>query len=121
MNLSASELAQLQVNQGGYLPDTCALQTLTRTSDGMGGWTEAWSDTHTSVACRLSPLRSAQTEQVEGGQLAAISQWILTVAHDQAIDETMRVVHSGETYEIARLADTHSNRTARRAYLQRLD
>ena len=121
MSLSASELSQLRSDASDYLPDTCTIQTVAQTSDGMGGWTEAWSNTYTSVACRLAPEQTAQTEGLEGEQMAAVTRWVLTVAYDQAIDETMRVVHDSETYEVARLDDTHSNRTAKRAHLARLD
>ena len=54
-------------------------------------------------------------------EVQAITRWVLTVAHNQAISEQDRVVHGGETYEVARVDDTHSNRTARRAYLVRVD
>lgn len=121
MNLSTAELAQLRSDAEDYLPDTCTLQTVAKTSDGMGGWTEVWSDTYTSVTCRLAPEQTAQTEGMTAAQIAAITRWVLTIHHDQAIDETMRVVHDSETYEVVRLDDTHSNRTAKRAHLVRLD
>lgn len=121
MTLSTQEVAQLRAEQSAFLPDTCILQTVTRTSDGQGGWAESWANTHTSVSCRLSPVTVSQVEMVEGGQVQAASRWVLTVAYNQALDETMRVVHSSETYEIEHLEDTHSNRTAKRAYLRRLD
>ena len=56
MTLSTLEIARLRSEQGDYLPDTCTLQTLSRTSDSQGGWTETWSNTYTSVPCRLAPL-----------------------------------------------------------------
>ena len=121
MNLSTGELDQLRADAEAYLPDTCTLQTVALTSDGMGGYTAVWSNTYTSVACRMSPEQTAQTEGMTGGQIAAITRWVLTIHHDQAIDETMRVVHDSETYEVSRLDDTHSNRTAKRAHLVRLD
>ena len=121
MTLSTQELTQLRANAQSFLPDSCTIQTVTRTGDGQGGWTETYANTYTSVSCRLSPIRTSQVELVEGAQVQAASRWVLTVAHNQAIDETMRVVHSSETYEIEHLEDTHSNKTAKRAYLRRLD
>jgi hypothetical protein len=121
VGLSTAELARLRADAEDYLPDTCTIQTVSRASDGLGGWTETWSNTYTGVACRLAPVQTAQGEIVEGEQVSALTRWILTVAHDQALDETMRVVHGGETYEVAHLEDTHSNRTAKRVYLRRLD
>lgn len=121
MTLSTLELAMLRADQADYWPDTCTLQVVTRIDDEQGGWTETWADTYTNVSCRLSPMATSQVEMVEGAQIQAASRWVLTVAHNQALDETMRVVHSSETYEIEHLEDTHSNRTAKRAYLRRLD
>lgn len=121
MNLSTLELAQLRADQAGYWPDTCTIQTVTRTSDGQGGYTDSWANTYTSVACRLAPEQGKYVESLEGEQLTVITSWVLTVAYNQALDETMRVVHGSETYEIVQLEDTHSYRTAKRAHLRRMD
>lgn len=120
MNLSSNELTQLRADQADYFPDTCTLQTVSLASDGMGGQTPTWSNTHTSVACRVY-YEQGGSEEMQGGQPASESQWVLTVAHNQTLTEKMRCVHDSETYEIVRLADTHSNRTAKRAYMVRLD
>ena len=119
--LSTQELAQLRADAEDYLPDTCTLQTVTRTKDAQGYWAEAWADTYTNVPCRLAPQRMARAEGIEGDKLAAVTGWVLTLHHDQAVDETMRVVHDGETYEISQLEDTHSNRTAKRVQMRRVD
>ena len=121
MALSTLELSQLRTDASDYLPDMGTLQTVARTSDSMGGWTEEWTSTYTSVACRLAPARATRDETLRGEQISAYSQWVLTVAHNQTIDEIMRVIHDSETYEVLRLEDTHSSRTAKRVYLVRLD
>jgi len=100
MALSTLELSQLRAIAADYFPDTCALQTVARTADLMGGWTEEWTSTYTTVACRLAPARATRDETLRGEQISAYSQWVLTVAHNQTIDETMRVVHDSETYEV---------------------
>ena len=121
MNLSTLELAQLRGDAEAYLPDTCTLQTLARTRTSEGGWTDVWANTYTGVECRLAPQRTDQSERMEGGQVTAISRWVLTLHHDQAITEAMRVVCNGDTFEVARLEDVHSNRTARRVSLRKAD
>lgn len=121
MSLSTLEIAQMRTDQSTYWPDTCTLQTVALASDGMGGQAETWSNTHTSVACRVSPVTSNRGESAQADQVAAVTAWVLTVAHNQTIDETMRCVHDSETYEIVSLEDTHSHRTARRAYMRRID
>lgn len=120
MSLSTLELTQMRADQADYWPDTCTLQTVARTADGVGGWSESWSNTHTGVSCRVSPLSSGR-EQISGAQLASTTNWILTVAYSQALTAEMRCVHDGNTYEIERVEDAHSHRTARRAYMRRVD
>ncbi|HUW08890.1 MAG TPA: head-tail adaptor protein [Anaerolineae bacterium] len=121
MSLSTLEIAQLRADQTDYHPDTCILQTLTRTLDSVGGWSETWANTYTSVACRMAPLQMNRPETIDGAQMASTTRWILSVAHNQALDAIMRCVHDSTTYEIEHVEDTHSNRTARRAYLRRVD
>ena len=121
MSLSAQELVQLRADAEDYLPDTCTIQTGSNTRTTDGGFTTAFSNTYTSVPCRLAPLQAGQMERLEGDQQTAVTRWVLTIAYDQAIAEGNRVVHDSETYEIEHLEDTHSNRTARRAYLRRAD
>ena len=43
----------------GLYNNTLTLQTLTRTSDSMGGWTEAWADSG-QFRARIRPLTSAE-------------------------------------------------------------
>ena len=121
MVLSTLEIAQMRADQVDYEPDTCTIQTPTRVADDQGGGTASWANTYTDVVCRLSPQNLTTKEGIEGDQLAALTFWVLTVAFDQVLDETMRVVHDSETYEVTRLEDTHSNRTAKRVHLTRLD
>jgi len=121
MSLSANELAQLRADAEAYLPDTCTIQTATESRTAIGGFTETFANTYTSVACRLAPIRTDQGERLEGHQIAALGRWILTLHHDQVIAEGDRVIHDSETYEVAHIEDTHSNRTARRVYLRRVD
>ena len=119
--LSTNEIAQLRAEASAYLPDTCTIQVSTKIIDEIGGWSDEWDPTYTSVACRLAPVVAQKAETIVGSELAAVTVWVLTVAHNQALDETMRVVHANDTYEIAQLQDTHSSRTAKRAFLRRVD
>jgi len=121
VNLSTTEIAQLRADQADYYPDSCTIQTVSRSRDTQGGWTETWANTYTSVKCRMAPMLSQQKEEVQGEQLQALTRLVLTVAYNQTIDETMRVVHDSQTFEVDHMEDTHSNRTAKRIYLRRLD
>jgi len=121
MSLSTLELSQLRADANDYLPDVCTLQTPTRAADAYGGWTESWPPTHTGVACRLAIMPLGRPEDIDAGQIASATRWLLAVPYNQAIDATMRVVHDGVTYEVEGVEDMQSNRPSRHAYLRRVD
>ena len=120
MTLSTLEIAQLRRDAETYMPGTAILYTKTVTTTTMGGQSESWAAAAT-VECRLAPQAMGMGEVIGGAQLTSPTAWVLTVHHDQAIDATQRVEFDGDTYQIERVEDDHSNRTARRAYLRRLD
>ena len=120
MSLTASELSAMRDHLEEILPDTCTIQTRSWQADGMGGGSYTWSDTYTNVKCRLAARPYREREEVSGGRLTVHSVWVLTLPWDQAIDETMRVVHDGETYEVVAVDDTHSERACRRADVVRV-
>ena len=120
--LSDTQLDQLKFDQESYLPDSCIIQTPIRSRTTDGGWTISWANTYSNVDCRLAPMRTLSVSEWErAAALAVASLWVLTIHHDQAIDETYRVVHSSRTYEVEHLDDTHTSRTVKRAYLRRVD
>ena len=101
------------------LPDTCTIQSVSRSSDGAGGWSETWS-TLATVACRLDPLKQQAQPDVVAGREAIIVPRQLTVPYDAPIDVDRRVVVGSETYEIRELMDDHSWRVCRRAKVVRV-
>lgn len=121
MSLSTAELNQLRNDAEDYLPDSCTLQSRTsgRTTDG--GVTFAYTNRGTAIACRLAGMTTQQGEVLEGEKPTALSRWVLTLHHDQAIAETDRVIHDGATFQVTYMEDTHSNRTAKRVYLRKAD
>jgi len=118
MSLTATELSDIRDVIESLLPDTCTIQALTRTSDGMGGWTDSYANTYTGIACRV--WRQEGGELVVGDQGAEVTRWVLTVAWDQPVTATMRVVHAGHTYQVNDVNDTGSERGERRAWMTRM-
>lgn len=124
MSLTPAELAAIRDTADNILPDTCTIQTLTRASDGMGGWVDTWANTHTGVACRLGIESSgvaADAELEQGQRLVALRNYVLTLKYDQTIQPHDRVIVGGNTYEIAQVLDGHSWITVKRVSLVRLD
>ena len=71
--------------------------TLTRTSDGQGGWSESWAGTD-PVACRLDFIGGQ--EAVTGGALVPYSKAIVTLPQATTITAAHRFSHASGTYTV---------------------
>jgi len=97
--LPAAELDQLRTDLLDAMPDTCnILSLLTRTSDGQGGWSEAWGTAGTSIACRLDFIGGR--ESVTGGALLPYTTAIVTLPQSTAITAQNKIEHGGNTYTV---------------------
>lgn len=118
--LSSKELSDMRAVADDFFPDTCTIQTPTTSTGSMGGVTNSYANTYTSIACRVDPM-GAGDEALVNAALEGRSGWWLNVPYDQTIDITYRVVHSLVTYEIKSVMDTHSYSTIRRAAMVRVN
>ena len=107
MSLIAAELTQARADfEDQILDQTCTIQTLTRTPDGMGGFTLEWADTYEDVSCRLGVDKLAAAIAITGGREVYPDSYILNVPNDQTIAEGNRVVSGGITYEVTHVKDS---------------
>lgn len=120
MGLSTKELSDMRAMADDWLPDTCTIQTPTTSTGAMGGVSQSFANTYTAVACRVDPM-GAGAERIINEALEAESGWWLNIPYDQAIAISNRVVHSGVTYEVRGVWDTHSYSTIRRAVMVRVN
>jgi hypothetical protein len=118
--LTAQELTDMRLVADDFFPDTCTIQTPTSTVGAMGGIANSYANTYTDVACRLDP-RGVGGETIVNDALEGKSSWMLNIPYDQDINITYRVVHDSVEYEIARVSDTQSYKTIRRALLTRVN
>jgi len=106
VTLTANELTQARADfEAQILDQTCTIQTLTRTADGVGGFTEAWANTYTSVPCRLGVSKRSGALVVQGERGNYPDAFTLNVANDQALTEGQRVIVGGITYEVTHAKD----------------
>lgn len=100
----AKELRQLRDDiESATLPDTGHILSLTRTSDGRGGWTETWGTATANVACRLDLVQRNFGVGIESVNVASIkpySTWILTLPHGTAITSAHRFEFGNDTYSV---------------------
>lgn len=83
--------------RSGLLRHQVDIQSMTSTSDGMGGWTEEWA-TLSTVRAAIWPKR--MVEQVEGEKRTANITHQVRVRYLDGIDEVCRVVFGGRIFEV---------------------
>ena len=118
--ISTDELTDMRSVADDFLPDTCTIQVKTTTAGAMGGISETFANTYTSVKCRIDPSGGGG-ETVINFTVEGKSTWMLNIPYDQAIAIENRVIHDSKTYEVIRVIDTNSYVTIRRADLVRVD
>ena len=80
------------------MPDAVDVQRKSLTSDKQGGFTESWANAYQNIPGRLAA--KAGNESVGQGRQDLQLDYTLTLAHDQSIEQTDRVVHASGIYEI---------------------
>ena len=115
--LTAAELLSMRDVQELAQSGTAHIQRATLTSDGMGGYTEAWSAIGT-VSARWGVRRSEGQEPVSGDQLISSNNWTISVPFDATVQAKDRIVQVGSSkvYEVTFVPNGQSYQTA--IYLQ---
>ena len=102
MSITSAELAQMRDDIELLLPDTCAILSVTRASDGQGGWTDTWGTATASVKCRLDAInpKGRNQELVIGGAVKPFHTYVLSLPHGTSITTANRVEVSGQTFSV---------------------
>lgn len=122
--LRDSDLSYMREYAARMLPDTCVVLEETRTANGAGKWTSAWTPVSGgTLACRMDVVRGRIIQApTVGGREALAAQFLLSVEHDTtALAVNRRVRHGAYTYDIAQLIDAHSEAVVKQALLTRID
>jgi len=96
--LTTSELAIMRASVNVLLPDTCNILSITTTSDGAGGWSEAWGTATAGVSCRVD-YRGGK-EAITGGALLPYQTAIISMPYDVTITPANRVQVGSNTFSI---------------------
>lgn len=115
--LTDPELEAIRAAIESLLPDTCDILSVTRASDGQGGWTDTWGTATASAPCRLDVARPGG-EQVFGASVQPFTGYILTMAHDETITPSNRVSCNGQIFSVVSVDLAKSWDGSRRAYLE---
>lgn len=104
--LSTSEIAAMRTTLETALPDTCNILSVTQTSDGQGGFTEAWGTATAGIACRLD--NTSSRELLSGDAVQHFTGWMLTLPHNTSIAAGNRVEIGGISYNVVGFDDGKS-------------
>lgn len=119
--LSDAEVTAMRSVQTGTLPDTCTILEKTQVTDGLGGYTWAWSARGTAL-CRVGALGLQPTEEMVRGapvnlpQEQQIDMWVITLPAETTclVEDRIRVDTGGSVvYEVLGQKAPHSWETAR--------
>ena len=113
-----ADLQYVQAEHQKAMPERVIIQTQRRQEDGQGGFTETWSNAYEGVPARLAEVSGR--EGAFAARFGVDASYVLTVSATQEIDESMRVLFEGITYEVVFVNAGRSHATARRAGLKRL-
>jgi hypothetical protein len=97
--LSTAELADMQGVSDSALPGVCVIQSLSFTSDGMGGGTAGYTASGT-VDCRIAPGGLSPAERVFGEQLTPVGDYVATMPAGTIVPHSGRITSGGRTFEV---------------------
>jgi head-tail adaptor len=87
--LTAAEITAMRADMADVaLPDTGNVLSLTQTSDGAGGFSEAWGTVTTGVKCRIGNVGGR--ELLAGAAIQPFNSFWLTVLNDTTITAANR-------------------------------
>lgn len=90
---------------------TADVKAQTRTSNGAGGYTEAWSDITDGTGVKFGIWATSGLERNASGRVEAVSQWRGLMPYLAGVDETCRIVADGRIYNV-RFVDNVQRRGA---------
>ena len=112
MTLTAGELAQARADAASLLSDSCVISRPTFTPNDSGGGSNSYNSVAT-VACRLGPLTSAETQRAGANDVQTDVAISMPAATD--IRGADRIVTGGRTYEVTGILD-RTDEILRRCY-----
>jgi len=112
----SGDLQKIRAEQAKLMPETVYVQSLTRVSDGAGGWTETWQTVATTKG-RISTQGGGETKR--GGAVTAEVSIVVTLPHDTDLRQEDRLQIGGKQYEIENIFE-RSEKTALRVVVKGL-
>jgi len=116
--LQTADLEYMRSQVRVAMPDTVTIQRRTIESDNQGGYTESYDDAYQNIPARLAVQSVA--ESVAAGVQDVRLDATLTVAYDQSIEQSDRIIHSSGSYEIQSVDSGKSWAVSKRCQMRQL-
>ena len=116
--LQSNDLTYARAESQKAMPDSITIQRKTLVSDKQGGFTEDWASVYQNVPGRVSVTGSS--ESMAAGRQDVQIDATLTIAYDQSVEQSDRVLHGDETYEISSVDSGKTWALARRCQMRRV-
>jgi SPP1 family predicted phage head-tail adaptor len=116
--LQGLDLTYMRAAMKTAMPDTVNIQRQSQEADGQGGFITSWGNVYQNIPARLSS--KGGRESISAERLDTQLDVTLTVAYDQSIDATDRVVHSSGTYDVQSVDSGKSWTLSKRCQMRQL-
>jgi len=116
--VSANNLARMQGNAQGLMPDFCVFYSKIYIADGVGG-TNLDPGPIWSGQCRIDPFRNPQNE-TEAMRTATITDEIITAPVSAPLAENIRILSNGQYYEVVKVVNSQSWPAYKQAQISRV-
>ncbi len=110
--LQTGDMAYMRSQANQALPDVVSILRRTLESDKQGGFTEGWSIVYENIPARISFMSSAEKFAVAREDVD--TRFTVTVAYDQSLEQSDRISHGEDTYEVVSVTSSRSWDTSKR-------
>lgn len=98
-----SDLTKMRQTQEEQMPETVYVQSLTRSSDSAGGWSESWSTSATTKG-RIGVSDWQPSEAEIAGRVQNRQKYVITLPAGTTLTEQDRLQINGRQFEIIGIA-----------------
>ena len=116
--LQGLDLTYMRAAMKTAMPDTVNIQRESQEADGQGGFITSWGNVYQNIPARLNA--KGASESIAAERLDTRLDFTLTVAYDQSIDATDRVVHVSGTYAVQSVDSGKSWTLSKRCQMRQL-
>ena len=110
--LQTGDMTYMRSEASKALPDAVSILRRTLESDKQGGFSESWDIAYENIPARIAFMSSSEKFAVAREDVDV--RFTVTVAYDQSLEQTDRISHGEDTYEVVSVTSSRSWDTSKR-------